>query len=175
MAQTVYDPPVATYIPLQTITLGAAASSVTFASIPQTYRDLVLIFTPAVTGGSSSTASSYIRLNGDSGSNYSHVVARGDGSSTGSTSFTDTGIDTRYYTNSPGSLGASITQVQFLDYSATDKHKSVLSRGNTAASGVNMTAARWANTAAITSIQIVAPSGRSWLTGATLSLYGIEA
>ena len=40
---TVYSPPVSTYVALATTTLGATASSVTFSSIPATYRDLVLV------------------------------------------------------------------------------------------------------------------------------------
>jgi hypothetical protein len=61
-----------------------------------------------------------------------------------------------------------------MDYSATDKHKTVLVRSNAASTGVEAIAQRWASTAAITSI-LVFPSTGSWAAGGTFSLYGIVA
>jgi hypothetical protein len=150
-----------TYRPLATVTLGSSASSVTFSSIPATYRDLILI---AAANGSSNELN--IRFNGDSGANYSRVVAYGPGptsfAQTGNTSI-QTGIGT-------SNFQASITQI--MDYSATDKHKTVLNRGST--SVVAMGASRWANTAAITTLLCSAGSG-TFASGSTFSLYGVIA
>jgi hypothetical protein len=64
--------------------------------------------------------------------------------------------------------GNGIINIQ--DYSATDKHKTWISRGNwgwTSAFG-----GRWANTNAITSVKILV-SGTTFQSGATFALYGI--
>ena len=158
----------AAMVALATTTLGSAASSVTFGSIPATYRDLRLVLNL----GNNSNSGSVMRFNGDSGSNYSYVYMAGNGSGTGSTSGTVTYINlaSNIYSNN------TITDTYFVDifdYSATDKHKSTLSRGNNAATGAEADAARWANTAAITSITIVGLASSQMIAGSTLSLYGI--
>jgi hypothetical protein len=159
--------PTPTYTPLATVTLGSSASSVSFSSIPATYRDLVLV----VSGTTSTGAGAPTRFNGDSGSNYSQVFAAGDGSSPFSSSGSGTSLEIGFFTANPA---MSITQI--MDYSATDKHKTVLVRyGSPASSNVTaMRAARWANTSAITSLAITLGSG-SFLTGSTFNLYGIAS
>jgi hypothetical protein len=67
---------------------------------------------------------------------------------------------------------SNVTIVHIMDYSATDKHKTVLSRANRASSGVDAIAGRWASTSAITSIKYFA-SGRTLDIGSTVALYGI--
>jgi hypothetical protein len=157
-----------TYDLIETTTLDTAASSVTFSSITQDYRDLVLV----VDGKQTNTdASGLARFNGDSGSNYPQVGANGNGNSFAS--FTVTGT---------GSLavrpGGYVSISQIMDYSATDKHKTVLARTNGTTTGadgvVEMRAIRWENTAAITQIDIVSDT-QDFQTGATFSLYGISA
>jgi len=162
--------PTPTYIPLQTITLGSAASSVTFASIPQTYRDLVLV---AVALGST-TLQGRVRLNSDSGSNYSSVRMSGNGSSSTSASLASqtSGSISTIATATTG--GALQVELQIQDYSATDKHKTMLSRADQSATGAEAFAVRWASTSAVTSVQILTSTG-NWAVGGTFSLYAIEA
>jgi hypothetical protein len=65
-----------------------------------------------------------------------------------------------------------------MDYSTTDKHKSVLVRENTAGSSTTLVVAkagRWANTSAITSIYLFVSGGYSFATGTTVALYGVVA
>jgi hypothetical protein len=70
--------PTPTYTPLATVTLASTASSVTFSSIPATYRDLVVVHNNF--GTVNNDANSNFRFNGDSGSNYSRVYAFWSGS-----------------------------------------------------------------------------------------------
>ena len=161
--------PTPTYIPLQTITLASAASSVTFASIPQTYRDLVLV----VAG--SSIPLYYLRVNEDSGSNYNAIGMKAR--SNGVFSYTDSNFPQIYVNGNPG--GWLDSQIQLLDYSATDKQKSMIIRnGNYDGILSSITAvaiaARWANTNAVTSI-LVSTNSSTFAVGATFSLYAIEA
>jgi hypothetical protein len=169
---TVYSPPVSTYVPLATITLASTDSEVVFANIPNTYRDLVLVINAKYTGISRTTF--YCRLNGDSGNNYNLVAAGGNGSS--AVSYAQTGVN---YFYGLISNQLSVNTHQFMDYSATDKHKLALTRisdaaGAAASESISMLAQRWANTAAITSITLT-PTNNSIAGGSTFSLYGIEA
>ena len=63
---------------------------------------------------------------------------------------------------------------QFMDSSATDKHKTVLTRDNDAGFQVGARAFRWANAAAITSIQVFVSAG-TFNSGSTFNLFGVIA
>jgi len=162
--------PTPTYIPLQTITLGSAASSVTFASIPQTYRDLIMVASAL----GSVTLEARVRLNSDSGSNYHSVRMSGNGSSATSASLgsqTSGSISTIATATTGGALQI---ELQVMDYSATDKHKTMLARSDQSAVATEAVALRWASTAAVTTVQILTSTG-DFAIGATFSLYAIEA
>jgi hypothetical protein len=160
--------PTPTYTPLATVTLGSSAASVTFSSIPATYRDLILVVDNAATGVDQQFG---YRFNGDSGANYPWVYALGSSSGAGAASGSS---------DLQGRLGNINTTrsnhlLQIMDYSATDKHKTTLARSNDATRSQSwMFAGRWANTAAITSVRI-APVADFFSTGAVVSLYGIAA
>jgi hypothetical protein len=152
------------------VTLSAASATVTFSNIPQTYRDLRLVITGSNTVGN--VYGCFINLNGDSGSNYYFVRAHGDGSS----AVTQSGNATTFGMLGWSTLGTIANfQGDFLDANATDKHKVFLGRGSDPAGRVAMFANRWANTAAITSITIIAESASSWTAGSTFTLYGVLA
>jgi hypothetical protein len=161
---------VSAYTPLANITLSSSASSVTISSITAGYRDLVIVLT-----GEGGNGDFYprLRFNGDTASNYSGVFARGDGSATFTYASTENGLET-------GSIYASISDsVQItwniMDFSATDKHKSVLVRGDRANQMTTMFAGRWASTSAITSIQLFSSNGNTLAAGTTLAVYGIAS
>lgn len=161
---------VSAYVPLANITLGSSAASVTFSSISQAYRDLVFVVNATASSGTPNLA---FQFNGDTASNYTVVTMEGTGSVTssasGSLAFGVTGV------NSPDlstTIGSSIIQV--MDYTATDKHKTSLGRGNNTANGVTAAATRWANTAAITSV-LLKPNSSTFAAGSTFALYGVSA
>ena len=151
--------PTPTYTALANITLGSSASSVTFSSIPATYRDLILTLNGVGTGA----APLRLRYNADSGSNYTYVgtsnVYSEAGTTTSACQFFD--IDTNRY----------FYQCQIMDYSATDKQKTTITRGRREP---HMEANRWANTAAITSISVSTPSN-AMAAGFTITLFGIAS
>jgi peptide methionine sulfoxide reductase MsrA len=159
--------PTPTYTALANITLGSSASSVTFSSIPATYRDLILVATAQSTP---TPAGFLVNFNGDTGSNYTTVVMTG----VASAAETFTSGQLTYFVQIP-SDAQNVLIAQFLDYSATDKHKTYLSRNNSKGEGVEASAGRWANTAAITSMVFTCSGGDTWASGSGFSLYGIAS
>ena len=167
--------PTPTYVPLATLTLSSADGSITFSSIPATYRDLILLHSVKHTfAGSISVRDTGVRFNGDTGSNYSEVLMYGTGSSTASNSATRSSIQLVY---GMASSNFQLGVMQIMDYSATDKHKSVLYRtgaGNDDNYGTFAGAFRWANTAAVTSLSITPSGSYEVIAGSTFSLYGVN-
>ena len=161
--------PTPTYTPLAEITLGSSVTSVTFSSISGSYRDLILVFN----GSASASENMRFRFNGST-SGYTAVEAAGSGSNTAAGTEPATGAG--YVTiNYPSvSSGQTVGVYQFMDYSVTDKHKTVLLRNNNSDWGTSMVAARWANTAAVTSIQLY-PNDGTFNSGCTFALYGIAS
>jgi hypothetical protein len=103
------------------------------------------------------------------------VEAQGNGSSgtsTGSTGLSNLrpGADT-YATSSTFFTGS----FDIMDYSATDKHKTVLMRVGNTSYATTMAAGRWANTAAVTGVQFFSPGGANFTAGSTFTLYGVSA
>jgi hypothetical protein len=159
-----------TYEPIATQTLGTSAASVTFSSISGAYTDLLLV----TSNGSTTATNTYVRLNGDSGSNYSFTQLTGTGSSAISgRSSNQTAIRVDNYASAATSItNAYIFQLQ--NYSNTTTYKTVLTRTNEAGTGVDATVGLWRNTAAITSI-LYYPGVGNWIAGSTFTLYGIKA
>lgn len=156
-----------TYTALANLTLSSSAASVTFSSISQAYRDLVLVV--QATNSTGAWTLRY-RINGDTASSYSLVSMRGNGSA--AESFSQTNTNAGFLTFSD--MTNYNVQSSFFDYSTTDKHKSILARGNEASTYSEALATRWPSTSAITTI-LVYPASGNFATGSTFALYGIAA
>jgi hypothetical protein len=160
-----------TYDSIQSITLTNATSTVTFSSIPQTYTDLVVASSNAVgPGGYAYT----IRVNSDSGNNYSTTRMIGNGTSAtsdrGSNQNWIYGGSVKSSTNPIGSLFLNL-----LNYSNTTTFKTILVRTNNDNANLAVSAGLWRNTAAINSISIGAEFTTDFCVGSTFTLYGIKA
>ena len=155
--------PTPTYTPLATVTLAGTASSVTFSSIPATYRDLVLVSAPLHASG----AGLNLTINGST-ADGSYVIMYGLGSGSGESGTGSVVLGA----TSDTAQSANILQV--MDYSATDKHKTFLLRSDRAGAGTLAYAQRWAQTSAITSLALVPTTGVIAI-GSTFALYGIVA
>jgi hypothetical protein len=162
-----------TYTPLATTTLGTATASVTFSSISGAYTDLVLV----CSGKSNTSTLDYtrIRVNSDTGSNYSRTYLGGNGTSaysgrdTSATSYIDG------YAEATASGIYSPTIFNFQNYSNTTTYKTILSQGMSANSGAGAIVGLWRSTSAITSIDISNLNANSFASGSTFTLYGIAA
>ena len=149
--------PTPTYDLIASNVLGSSASSVTFSSLPQTYRDLVIVVRKAT------TTSFELQLGGQPNT-VSNVRMWGDGTNPGSQAATNnSGVGTYYQAN------LAIWQV--FDYTTTDKHKPVLMRANAADVAVVAAAGRWGYTNAVSTITI--STGGTFESGDTFYVYGI--
>lgn len=163
--------PTPTYTPLANITLSSTTAEVTFSSISQAYRDLVLV----VNGKSATTqVDIYLRFNNDSSNWNYYVYATGNGSTTSSaSSASNQGMRATFNSYlTTTEFNQSVTNI--FDYSVTDKTKSTLTRSGRAGLGVDMFAGRYDSTSAITSITVRAFSD-SFAAGSSMALYGIAA
>jgi hypothetical protein len=150
---------------LASITLQSA-SSVTFSGIPGNYRDLILV----VNGISTTNANLDIRFNGDTGINYPEVLISHDGNTLYREFDANRSFLRLDYNGFIGTAPGHINVVQIMDYSQTNKHKTVLARAsNGTLGGVAAVAGRYTSTNAINSISIF-QSGLT--TGSTINLYG---
>jgi hypothetical protein len=159
------------YIALATTTLGSAASTITFSSIPATYRDLIVVSNFRWTSG----FGFYLRLNGDTTSSYSQVRMFGQDSSGMSSAGSDNKIligDLPFGSNTNG-----MNRIQIFDYSATDKHKTTLSTHgydpNHVTYNTFTVAGRWAKTEAVNSVTLLDINSNVFQSGSTFSLYGV--
>lgn len=157
----------AKYTVLGNTTLTTASASVTFSSIPGGYKDLVLVVNAK---GDTSNSALEPYFNGDTGANYPVVLMYSDGSAS---SFGQTFTKARMGVSSATTTEASMGILQVMDFSATDKHKSFLARSTErGTSAVTAVAGRWANTAAITSIDLSPTNG--FAAGSTFRLLGVN-
>ena len=160
-----------TYTAIATTTLASSASSVTFSSIDQSYGDLVLVLEFE---HDTTNTTATVQFNNDTGNNYTYVYMFGDGSDGSGNSSGSFFFLPQFNSKSNEPV---LAVLQIMDYSATDKHKTILNReGSTRDFNNNRQtsafAGRYASTSGITSIQIDMRSG-NLNSGSTFSLYGI--
>lgn len=162
-------PATPTYILLNQITLAAASSSVTFSNIPQNYGDLVL----CINGSLSSSGVTQLNPNGDSANTNRSAVYMSGSVIAGASSGTLGAQNVRNI----GSLNGTSrfnAEIQLMDYSATDKHKTFLIRYDDSAVATEAMVQRYAVTTALTSLNLTT-SGGNFTVGTTFYLYGVYA
>jgi len=161
---------------IETIELTSSQSSITFSSIPQDYDDLIIVMSNR-NNASVPARNLYISIN-SSTANFSTLSFYGRNGSVAS----DT--QNRVIMRDPSTAGTtantfSNTQVYLSNYtSSNDKSISVDGVGEN--NGANdawqqITSLIWSNTSAITSISFDYDGNGSFLTGSTMSLYGVTA
>ena len=162
------------YESIQTVTLGANASTISFTSIPSTYTHLQI---RAIARWSTGTeAGVKMRLNSDTGSNYAYHELYGTGSGAGSSGgATQTSISSAMYIRSGTSIfGAAV--IDILDYKDTNKYKTIRSLNGCDANGagyMNLVSGLWRNTAAITNIEMFVATN-AMTQYSSFALYGIK-
>lgn len=154
---------------IDSVTVGAGGTStITFTSIPQTYKHLQIRYSGFVANDA------FMRFNSDTGANYSRHSLYGNGSNGSAYSGPNETVIGFTYTASNTNPGSSICDI--LDYTNTSRYKTVriLNGDDQNGSGIIMLASgNWRNTAAITSITIFEDSG-VFGQHSSFALYGIN-
>ena len=165
-----------TFVKIASVTVGSGgAANIEFTSIPSTYTDLcVKVSTRLATGNFPNVR---VQFNSNT-SNYSHRILFGSGSSAGSYSGANDGID--YISDDAASQTSntfSNSEIYIPNY-AGSSNKSVsvdaVSENNDTTAYALLTAGLWSNTSAITSLKIYAGGGQSLAQYSTATLYGIK-
>lgn len=155
---------------IQTQTLSTTAASIEFTSIPQTFTDLVLLF--SVRCNHTTTADSQFAFNGStSGFNTVILQATFPSKSTfnsGNRAFPIPGNDATASTFTSSSLYISNYATIGGKMFSVDHTR----ENNTTAATIEMTAGHWAGTGPITAVRLSVNSG-SLIANSTISLYGI--
>lgn len=162
---------VSAYVPLANVTLGSASNLVTFSSISQSYKDLVLVIQTRGSGPSSVQIMS--RLNGVSSNGYSMQMAIGSSN----VAVNSTNNNQANLTGNSSLLRADSDYIgicYFHDYSVAGKTKTILTRGVNPTQSTNLVLNYLENTSAITSFTVF-PSSTSFTAGSTFALYGVSA
>lgn len=168
----------ATYTPISSLTLSANTTVVTLDNLPQGYTDLRVVMTPA---SSSGTNGIRMRMNGDSGANYSIVYMSGNGTlhrSATETSAVNISLN-GYFGIETSTSFTQIYQLDLLSYSNSTTFKTVLARIGGGNSATEFNQGTWRATEPITSVSFnISTFGSStgdFITGSRFDLYGIKA
>jgi hypothetical protein len=157
---------------IETKTLGTAAASIEFTSIPQDFTDIVFLLSLR-TSRTETDDPIEMRINGGATA-ISARMLRGSGSAASSiTSTTDI-----YYGNAASNTANTFdnASVYFPNYAgSTNKSFSVdgVMETNATSCFQFLTAGLWSNTSAITSVLFRSRTLNNLVAGSTVSLYGI--
>lgn len=163
--------------------LSASAASVTFGSIPQTYRHLVLKIN-ARCDAAATNEQLLLQFNGDSTASYDtqYMGANGTtvygGESIGATSIVVGNVEG---TTNTQVTDAAYTEVTVVDYARTTWRKTCKTFGSLNLSDINggnhytLAGSGWyRNAAAVTSVTLFAGGSANLVTGSVFSLYGMS-
>jgi hypothetical protein len=163
----------ATYKPLQTVTLTSDTTSVTFSGIDQNYTDLVLVASAKAVSTGDDLG---LRFNGDaSTSSYSYVFLTGNGSTATRRVGNGYSSITLDYNGGATSTEHTVHILNIFNYTSTTMYKTTLGRTNSS-TGVDAGVYLWrATPQAITSITVLMQNTGVLAAGSTFSLYGIKS
>jgi hypothetical protein len=163
----------------ETLLVGSTAS-ITFSSIPQTFRGLMVMWRARDVGVGTTLSSMLMQLNGDNGNNYDYQLNSGNGSSiTTGENLAGSAIRIGSSTNGGAVANAFGSGAIWIpNYIGTTGHKEcnytagVKWGTSTGTLATNSGSGWWRNTAAITSITLFV-SGNNMAAGSYAALYGI--
>lgn len=171
----------ASYEQIATVIADGTSASITFSSIPSSYKHLQIRMTHRAAYSFNGNLLHRLRFNGDTGSNYDWHVLEGQGSagsiySQAGNNATDIRIGlTPASGTAANAFAASIFDV--FDYTNTNKFKTskTIQGSMTSAANAGLYSGLWRNTSAITSITLLNDVGfGNYVSGSRFTLYGIK-
>ena len=172
------------YESIATVTAAGGEASLSFTSIPSTYKHLQIRGISRFNGTSHGYGYTYFRINGTGGTYTNHYL-QGNGSSASATSISESygslALASAGSDNTTSVFGVCI--IDIIDYASTTKNKTVrcfsgMDSNNVGTyPGVALSSSLpvTVGTTAVTSFSINAiPSGEPFVAGSTFALYGIK-
>ena len=162
------------YESIATVNVTSTTSSITFSSIPSTYTHLQIRATVIPAGGDNML----IRLNGDTGTNYSSHQIQGDGTSV--TANADSTSDMYLMGLFQAGSYPFVGIWDILDYKDTNKYKTVRglvgtnNNSSSTAYRVGFSSGNWRNTAAVNTITMLSKYSSGFSQYSQFALYGIK-
>lgn len=167
------------YESIATVTVGAGgSSSVTFSSIPSTYKHLQIRMMVREAGTGANGSYVGMRFNSDTSSNYTMHRLLGDGSSASAAAYVsqNTNYLERVASASQGSNVFGVIVVDILDYTNTNKYKTSRNLGGWDSNGsgwLTFNSNLWSSTSAITQIDLGIDTG-NFQQYSSFALYGVK-
>jgi len=169
--------PANSYESIATATGTGSSGTITFSSIPATYKHLQIRLLARSTQVATSVSAS-IQCNGDTGSNYARHTLNGDGATATSNS-SSTAVSMTLFRITGASVTANIMGtgiVDIQDYQSTTKYKtfrSISGEDENGAGSIRLQSGLWQSTSAINSLNVFLASD-SFTTTTVVALYGIK-
>ena len=164
-------------VPIATIVGDSTSSSVVlqFNNIPQTYQDLMVVFSGFPTNASTIPI---CNINNDGSTIYSQTELYGTGASAASSRTTGSGSFQYIYGFAPSATIPFSFTAHILNYANTSTYKTMLWRAANDQNGSGQTFLQvglYRSTNAVSTLNIsTANGGYYWATGSCISLYGIR-
>ena len=178
-ASSITSSTLGSYDSIQSTIVGSGGTgTITFSSIPSTYKHLQIRGIWRTNRGTTVDLGS-MRFNNDTGSNYGYHFLVGDGGGVAADAVIN--LSSIYLFRPTGNTATANVFTPFiidiLDYSNTNKFTTirVLAGEETNSVGsVWLTSGLWRNTDAITSLTISPLTGPDWMQYSSFALYGIK-
>jgi hypothetical protein len=159
-------------------TVSGGVLNMTFSSIPQTYKKLMIIGNMNH-GLAFGYTSGFITFNGDTNTAYNFVIQGWGGSNISSRQVDDRSIRPEFIGGTTGSGDNSPFIMTLPDYTNTTRYKTTQFQTGVISSEQGTSrmwrgAGWWENTSAITSITFTGSSSTAWDSISRLTLYGIS-
>lgn len=168
---------------IATVTAAGGETSLTFSSIPSTYKHLQIRLISRQSSASVATGSIKLTFNGDSGTNYPYHYLQGNGTSAVAAGSSANSwiylIDASQQNGATSGMFAAAI-VDIVDYANTSKYKTVkyIAGGDantaTANESLSLGSGLWMSASAINSITLSVTGAVTYIAGSTFALYGIN-
>lgn len=166
---------------IATATGTGLSGTITFSSIPSTYKHLQIRGIMKNTQNTNFEDVLNLQFNSDSGTNYAQHFLRGNGTAVAAGgAASNNKISYVAYFPYLGKGTAStmgVVIIDILDYVSTTKYKTIRNMGGYDNNGdgfITVSSGLWLNTNAVTSISLIGDSSYNWQTTTTFALYGIK-
>jgi hypothetical protein len=171
---------------ISTVLVGAGgASSISFTSIPSTYKHLQVRLIARNNDTSIYGSGLKATFNSDTAANYAYHIMRGDGGGGTVGVYSGTSQSSILLTYDSAANGEMANMfgggvIDIIDYQNTNKYKttkSLLGRDNNGSGGgggISVDSGLWMSTSAINTINIIPNGGTAFMQYSHFALYGIE-